>query len=161
MNVTVVKTLTEHTNGRRQREDGTWERRVGLKDREPGKPLTREAIWKPCEGPRRVVYGSTEHAESGIRGGDVHFEIAGIEGGSFDLDEAEAEVLFRYYLREFCKFASAANGHTHAGWSDQPAPTVAWKHALRLARRTMVLFGIDLFETNVVDEAPHHAAQGC
>lgn len=154
--VTVVKTITEHTNGRRQRPDGTWERRVGVRRHVESSRGTRwdETIWETCEAPRKFVYASDAHAESGIRGGDIHFEVDGVEGGTYDLDEAEAEVLFRYYLREFCKFASAAGGSTHVGWKDQPPPAQAWKHALRLARRTMVLFGIDLFETNVVDEKP-------
>jgi hypothetical protein len=157
--VTVVKTITEHTNGRRQREDGTWERRAGVREIpnsvKPGAARRRpamETVWEVCEGPRKVVYASEEHAESGIRGGDISFEIDGIEGGAYDLDEAEAEILFRYYLREFCKYTSAASGDRHMGWKDQPTPPVAWRHALRLARRTMVLFGLDLFETNVVDE---------
>ena len=62
-------------------------------------------------------------------------------------------------MREFVKFASAASGTTHLGWKDQPDPTQAWKHALRLARRTMVLFGIDLFETNLLDEPERRVYQ--
>ena len=99
--VTVVKTITEHTNGRRLRPDGQWERRVGVRSvkSEVGKTTRprQETLWEICPAPRKAVYGSEEH-NLHINGGDVHYEIAGIEGGSYDLDEAEAEVLFRHYM---------------------------------------------------------------
>lgn len=149
--VTVVKTITEHTNGRRQRPDGTWEERTGTRPKPNSKRGLVETIWEPCAAPKTYDYGSRLHHEArerGMRGGVVKWEIGGIEEGTYDLDEVEAEILLRYYVKEFEAFIWSTNpGYYHQG-REQVHPDEAARQALRVAKRVHALFGIDLYETN-------------
>ena len=157
--VTVVKTITEHTNGRRfNRETGKWERRVGTREVPnsvvPGAKRRRprmEVVWEECPAPRTFAYGSEEHYASDIRGGTVKWEIDGVEGGSYDLNAEEALVLFRWYVREFEHFIWTASGGSTIGGShreEDENPATAGRKAMEIARRVLHLYGVDLYDTN-------------
>lgn len=159
--VTVVKTITEHTNGRRLKEDGSgWERRIGTRPAvpQPGEKVGRrraprmETIWEDCEAPVTVVYGSEEHQarrEAGKGGGTVAYVWGGLDDiqAQGELTRDEMEILLRSYVCEFTSCVRHMTGTVFGG--DDITPQEAAQRSLAIGRRVETLFGLDLWETNL------------
>lgn len=158
--VTVRRTLTEHTNGRRQKQDGTgWERRAGTRKVEDGKRgryPRMETVWEDCEAPVTVDYNSDEHKrlrESGrLRGGEVKYVIEGLpETLDVVLTGDEVDELFRGYVHKFSRMTYIADGGKVLSTTCEATASEAMREARRIADRVQYLFGIDLWTTNLVD----------
>lgn len=158
--VTVYRTITESTNGRREKPDGSgWQRRVGVEripnPKDHRRPIQR-TIWEDCPAPERVLYGSPEHQakrEMGKGGGTVETHIEGIETDDdlpVTLNAVEMEMLLRYYAAEFGGRMRAMQGTIVIGQREQETPAQHMLAARAAADRAKFLFGVDLWETNLV-----------
>lgn len=162
MNVTVTKTITEHTNGRRKHPASPtgWEERTGVErvvgDR--GKPR-QVTIWEPCSAPLGpLVYGSEEHRASGLRGGTIHTQIEGVESGAYHLTAGEAESILRKHARDYATGMSIFHGGVHLGDKYEMKPHEGHAMAQWARDRVMALFGLDLADTNVAANHPAPSA---
>lgn len=163
MTVTVVKTITENTNGRK--EDPTsptgWMRRAGVEWEEyvdeRGKTKKHsKAIWEPCEGPTTYVYGSDAHRQANEErrgGGTVSLEIEGLEGGLYNLTADEAETLLRLHAHNYSDGMAILHGTLFIGGSkNEMTPPQGLACANEARARVLELFGLDLSTTNVFVE---------
>lgn len=147
MTVTVRKTITEHTNGRRRSETSPtgWERRIGVKSIGSGRTKTQVALWEPCEGPKTYDYGS----EGAPQGGTVHTEIDGLADLTLPpLYAGEARMILASFCSHYSIGMSIFYGDTYS--HDPRPPHQAYRDAQAVRARALELFGIDLESTNLV-----------
>lgn len=160
MAVTVVRTITEGTNGRRKNEASPtgWERRTGetreqvipKPGRGRGDTTVRVPIWEPCPAPETWVVGTPEEMEREGRGGTIHTLVEGVEGKAYDLLPGEAETLLRIYCHEYQTGMFIFHGGTVVGGNGRDTLPHEGHAMAEVARnRVLDLFGLDLATTNV------------
>lgn len=110
--VTVVKTITEHTNGRRKDENSPtgWVRRAGsrplpVNDRSGKRSIKRtETIWEPCDAPLTEIYEG--HM---MQGGTIRHEIK-VEGdATVSLSQWDVQQIVEHLLPAASRLSQTIN----------------------------------------------------
>lgn len=155
MAVTVRKTITEHTNGRKRDPESPtgWVRRSGRKEAGKAKVGNRTMpinvdVWEPCDPPKTFNYG----APGAPTGGTVHTVIEGLTGATLPPLYAEecrtllAGLCWTYSVGMEIFYGSKYIG----GGKESLEPHEAYEEAQAARRRARELFGVDLENTNLV-----------